>query len=445
MSEGLLLLAMASLGAMVAAALAVVPGLHVLNVLGLVVWAYHTMAPAGVGTECLLAGAVGMLVGYALLNSIPSMLLASPDESALLTAGPGQRLLMEGRGYEGVLLTVMGGGAGLVVLAAFLVGPAPHLLPAVRLVLRPHLHWILWSVILFMLMSEWPRERGPALTGWRGLKDAWRSLLAGGVTFVLSGLMGFVLFYRTPVTAVSAYQGLMPAFVGFFGVPQLLLNALRGGRVPPQTTVLSRPVRARDLVQGIGAGCLGGGFASFFPAVTGGVGGLLAGHAASVRNERVFLISQGASRAVYYVGSLAMLTVPGLGLTRGGAAWLLRGVALPTGYAPHYTVVASICIAVAVSVLMARPLTGLVIRLIERAGIRRVSACALVLLVLLVRVVTGTGGLTVCLASAAVGMVPLLYGARRMNCLGVILLPLACNFSGWGGAVAEALGLLHLP
>ena len=49
MSEGLLLLAMASLGAMVAAALAVVPGLHVLNVLGLVVWAYHTMAPAGVG------------------------------------------------------------------------------------------------------------------------------------------------------------------------------------------------------------------------------------------------------------------------------------------------------------------------------------------------------------------------------------------------------------
>ena len=51
---------------------------------------------------------------------------------------------------------------------------------------------------------------------------------------------------------------------------------------------------------------------------------MLAGHALSIREDRAFLASQGASRAVYYVGGLMLLFAPGLHMTRGGAAWLLR-------------------------------------------------------------------------------------------------------------------------
>ena len=40
------------------------------------------------------------------------------------------------------------------------------------------------------------------------------------------------------------------------------------------------------------------------------------------------------------------------------------------------------------------------------------------------------------------GLVPVLHGSRRMNCLGVILLPIACNMSGVGPRVAGWLGLL---
>jgi len=39
-------------------------------------------------------------------------------------------------------------------------------------------------------------------------------------------------------------------------------------------------------------------------------------------------------------------------------------------------------------------------------------------------------------------LLPVLFGSRRMNCLGVILLPMACNMSGFGPGLAACLGLV---
>jgi hypothetical protein len=46
------------------------------------------------------------------------------------------------------------------------------------------------------------------------------------------------------------------------------------------------------------------------------------------------------------------------------------------------------------------------------------------------------------LTAAGIGLIPVLFGSRRMNGLGIILLPMACNMSGVGPAVARSLGLL---
>ena len=116
------------------------------------------------------------------------------------------------------------------------------------------------------------------------------------------------------------------------------------------------------------AGILGGGFAAFFPVVTGGVGGLLAGHAAAVRDDKVFLISQGASKLVYYVGGLFLFFVPGLNVIRGGGSALLSGVFLPRTHYDYYLVLASIAIAGSVSFLMVGPLASGMISLMTRSS-----------------------------------------------------------------------------
>lgn len=432
----------AVVGALVASVLACVPGLHVYNLLALFVIASHSLAQSGspVPSDVIVAFFGGLVCGYALLNTIPSVLLAAPDESALFTVLPGQKFLMAGRGYAACWITFFGGIGGLAALMA--AAPfAPLVLPAVYKVVRPHTHWVLWCVIVFMLMSEWPKGGRLGQAGWRKLASGWHSIGVGLVTFLLSGLLGFILLFRSPVHVGSAFQNLMPGFVGLFTMPWLIMNILSAVRPPPQTFARQLP-GLRSALGGTVAGTVGGGFAAFFPVVTGGVGGMLAGHATAIRDDETFLVSQGASKLVYYVGGYLLLHVPGLWITRGGAAWMLRGLHRPDGGHDYVVALVSVAIAGAVSLLLAGPLCRAVLWAIERVSYRRLSVAALGVIALLVVGMTGWRGLLVCGVATGIGLLPVLHGSRRMNCLGVILLPIACNMSGVGARIAEWMGLL---
>jgi len=429
-------------GAAVSSVLSCIPGLHVYNLMALLA-AAQTLGAAWPGPYVVVPFATGLIVGYAMLNTVPSVLLAAPDESALFTVLPGQKYLLAGRGVEAVRLVAAGGLGGLFVLT-LVVGPlAPRAVRLARTVLAPHGHWIIWCVIGFMLMSEWPKGGRLGQGGRAKFLDAWRSTGTGLAVFALSGLLGFLLFYRSPLAARAAYQNLMPAFVGLFTIPWLLFNLASGVQAPPQgdgAGLSGRPGAA--LIKGLAAGVLGGGFAAFFPAITGGTGGFLAGHAAGVRDDRAFLVSQGASKLVYYAGGFLLLFVPGVHLTRGGGAWLLRTVYLPRTYRDYDVALASLALAGLASFLLIGPLSRVVIRLMDRWGYRRISGVALGAVLTLVAGITGWQGLAVLLVAAGIGLLPVLCGSRRMNCLGVVLLPVACNLSGCGPAVARFLGLV---
>lgn len=427
------------LGAAIASFLACLPGLHVYNVMGVMLICAHGRS---IPPEMLIPFIMGMIVGYAMLNTVPSVLLAAPDESAVFTVLPGQKYLMRGRGYEGILITAAGGLTGLLLLV-FVVGPvAPRILPIVHVVLRRHSHWILWCVICFMLMSEWPKGGRLKQAGWPAFLAAWRSTGAGLLTFALSGLLGFLLFYRPPISVEVSFQNLMPAFVGLFTIPWLLLNIVSRTEIPPQRLSCSSDFTVASLLRGGFAGGLGGGFAAFMPVVSGGVGGFLAGHATALRDDRAFLVSQGASKLVYYVGGLLLLFVPSLSLTRGGGARVVKALYVPYSYYDYYMVLAAIAVAGAVSFLLVGPLARSTIRLIERRGYQQISWVALAVVFMIVLGVTGWMGILTMVVGTGIGLIPVLFGSRRMNCLGVILLPAACNMSGVGAHVAKWLGVL---
>ena len=442
MNMALLVLVSSVLGAVASCCLSILPGLHIYNVMGLMAMGlYAVQAHAEVPPELYLPFMAGLIVGWAMLNTIPSILLGAPDESALFTVLPGQKYLMTGRGFEGVMMTGIGGLSGVALLVLVLGPLAPRFLPGIQYVLRGHMHWILWVIITYILMTEWPKGGNTGPSGWKKFFDAWRSLGAGLLTFLLAGLFGFLLLYRSPVSPEAAFQNIMPAFVGLFAVPWCLLNMVSGADVPKQYVAKSLEVDPDVILRSAGAGGLGGGFAAFFPVVTGGVGGLLAGHATAQRDERVFIMSQGVSKLVYYVGAFLLLFVPGLGLTRGGGAWIISGLYTPHTYGDYYMILASVAIAGCVSYLMMEPLTRATLWLIQKMNYRLVSAFALLIILAMVFIITGGIGLFIMMVGCGIGLIPVLFGSRRLNCLGILLLPIACNMSGFGPNIAR---LLHL-
>ncbi len=430
----------AGAGTLVGAAAGCVPGLHVYNVLALpVLW----LAPRSrtVPAAVAVPFACGVMVGFCLCNTIPSILLAAPDESAFFTVLPGQKMLAQGRGHEACLLTALGG-MGALLFLTLVAGPlAPRALPPVRDVLRPHGHWALWCVIVFMMMSEWPKPMGMRRAGWPALGAAWRSLGFGWLTFLLSGWLGFILLFRSPIAPERAFQNLMPAFVGLFTLPWLVLNLVARVEVPAQRRHCGR-LPGSAVLQGTAAGTLGGAFAVFFPAVTAGVGGLLSGHASGLRDDRAFLVSQGASKMIYGVGAMLLLFAPGVGMVRGGGAWLTQSVTAAGGLAEYYAALAALALGGALALCLFNPMVRLTLYGLRRIGSRAVSRGALGLAVALVWLLTGAAGVTVMLVALGIGLIPVLFGARRMNALGVILLPMACILSGHGPRVAQWLGLM---
>jgi len=121
----------------------------------------------------------------------------------------------------------------------------------------------------------------------------------------------------------------------------------------------------------------------------------------------------------------------------------MRGIVVPGGEGQYRIVLASVGIGACVAYLLAAPLARGAISIAGRFSYRRVSVLALLLSAAIVLALTGIEGFFVMAVAGGIGLLPILFGTRRLNCLGVILLPLACNMSGVGAAVAAGLGLLN--
>jgi putative membrane protein len=438
--DELVLIGAALAGTVISSLLSCVPALHIYNVAGLMV--LLTVKAEGLFPgEVLAMFMLGLVVGYAVVNTIPSIFFGAPDDSTLFVVLPGQRYLMERRGFEASVLTGVGGLGGLVVL--LLLAPAmPRLFPVVRAVVGPHLHWILGAILVYMVLSEWPKGSDRGRGSLAKFFDAWRSLAVGLLTLLLSGLLGLVLFYSNLVPAEMAFQNLMPAFVGLFAIPWVVQNLLSQARVPVQQTSRSVDLSPGLIVRGVGAGALGGLFAAFFPVVTGGIGGFLAGHATAQRDDRLFIVSQGASKLVYYVGAFLFFFVPGLHLTRGGMAGMLSILYTPYTPATYWLAMAATLICGALSFGLLLVLSRVAIGLVSRVDYRWISAGTLALLIGVVAALTGWGGLLIAAVATAIGLLPVLWGSRRMNCMGVLLVPLTLQMAGLGTLAAGWLGLI---
>ena len=90
---------------------------------------------------------------------------------------------------------------------------------------------------------------------------------------------------------------------------------------------------------------------------------------------------------------------------------------------------------------MMEPLTKLTLKFVDRFNYRHVSSVALVIIVAMVMAVTGWVGLFIAVVATGIGLLPVLFGSRRLNCLGILLLPIACNMSGFGETITGWLGL----
>ncbi|MEM4204619.1 MAG: tripartite tricarboxylate transporter permease [Candidatus Methanomethylicaceae archaeon] len=435
-------------GVIVAAFLAMIPGLHVYNMVALLLLMTIGTLVALPEIELVLF-MFGLLVGYSVMNSISSVFFSIPDDSTIFTVFPSQRFMLQRRGFEASLLTGIGGlmGAGVLVMCSL---PIPGLnqslltfvLAPLHILLTDHLAWIILAITLFMLLIECPKDIDRGGTPLYRLVKGWTPLLFGLLAFCLSAILGFIITYKPLIPVERSFQNIMPALIGLFGLPFVTIALLNRTEVPKQHIPKSIDLDVQHILKGTTAGTIGGLIAAFFPAVTGGMGSLIAGHTTAQRDDRIFMISQGATKVIYYVGAALLLFVPGVEIIRGAGASMISAVFTPEGYQDFYLVAGAIGLAGVLSFVMLIVMSVFAAKIVEQISYRLLNIVTLVIQIVLVILIAGPVGIFIAAVAWGIGLIPHLYFSRVTNNMAVLIVPIVFNMAGIGDAVAEFLHLL---
>jgi len=418
--------ALCTVGFLIGCVSGLTPGLHVNNL------AFLLVGFAGALSDVVALTGLGLVlitasVTHTFLDAVPSMVLGVPDESMALVALPGHRMVLEGEGREGIVLSAVGSMLGVVAGFALVV-PLTFVMVRAYPTLDANMPYVLAGVVVLLLLTEQGGEVGRHGTT-STLHDALAVRAKAAVVLVASGLLGLYVL-RMDDEATGALVGepslLMPLFVGLFGVPILAVSALENSEIPEQDAEGIRLPRWRVALNALGGG-IAGGVVGWLPGVSPAVATAFMqtllpdseDEAASMRSFIVAVSGVDTSNAVF-----ALLALVYVGRPRSGVVVALNRLdtTVGAGEAVRYLVGVSVVSVVAfvVTVMLARHAFGVV----RRANYRALSVTVVVLLVVLSVVFAGPIGVPILVASTVVGLVPNYTRVRRVNCMGALLLPL---------------------
>ncbi len=436
-------LGMSLAGAVIAAAASLIPGLHIYNVIAITMTILFAVEHFFSGLDPMLMTSflIGLVVGFSFLFTITSQYFQPCDDSYRYVMLPHEKFLFEGRAHEAVVLGSIGS-----LVAIFAIGVIfpffGQYAAVIRGLVRPHLYWIIGAVIVFLLMTEWPKDPGTGPTPLKRMLDGWGSILMGYFCFGMAGLLGIFIFHRTIIPVESSFQSLMPVFVGLFAIPSQLLTLLATVGVPRQHVAKSVELTGEDVIRGGASGILAGMVSAFTPSLTPGPAMLLSGHATVTGGDRQFIIGGGSGRVMYYVGTLLFFFMPGVFLRRGGAAINISLFFTPETWAQFLTIAGLIVLVGAIAFVGSLGYSRLATAIVARVPYKWLSLGGMAIMIALVGWVTSWQGLVIMLVSTCIGMTPNLWHTRRINLLAVLLVPMFLNMWGHGADVARWLGFL---
>jgi putative membrane protein len=140
-------------------------------------------------------------------------------------------------------------------------------------------------------------------------------------------------------------------------------------------------------------------------------------------------------------GGLLLFFVPGMHLSRGGLAWLLGAHWSAFSPRQYYLALVALLLSGICAFCWLLLLARWACCLLVHVRYRRVSLGALLVLLATVIMATGWVGLAVCAVATGIGLIPVLWGSRRVNLMGLLLLPIGLSSVGLADNVARMMGL----
>ena len=129
------------------------PGIHT-NLLATLLFSVSPFLLTHTSPLTLSVLIVSMAITHTFLNVLPAVYLGAPDsEGKILSVLPGHRMLLQGKGYEAVTLTVLGSFLA-IILGIILTPILLKFLPSLYSSIRDYIGYILVIISIYMVFRE---------------------------------------------------------------------------------------------------------------------------------------------------------------------------------------------------------------------------------------------------------------------------------------------------
>ncbi|MEM4282632.1 MAG: tripartite tricarboxylate transporter permease [Candidatus Woesearchaeota archaeon] len=334
---------------------------------------------------------------HSFVSIIPSVFLGAPDEDTVMAVLPGHRMLLRGKAYDAVRLSVLGSALGVVCSIA--IAPIFYfMLPLLYSVLKPFLGVLLIVIASFLITSEQNIDR----------------MLSALLVFLLTGLFG--LF----VLDSNVKEPLLPMLSGLFGFSGLVISFLRKNSFPEQIVSTGKlPINNVEAAKAAVAATLAGSTILLFPAL--GPSQAAAMFSNVLRKEGSYLTMIGGVNTINIL--LSMISAATIGKARNGSTAAISQV-LPKLDASAIALFFGAAIGIAMaSYFVTLALAAKFSKIVPKLNYQLLSIGVFVFVSLLVLFVSGLKGLAVLIVGTLIGILAIRLGTSRSHCMGCLLLP----------------------
>lgn len=378
----------------------ITPGIHV-NLVSLLLLSLSPFLLKFTDPIVLCCFIIALGITHTFLDAIPSIFLGAPDEAQAMNALPGHKLLLQGKGFEAVKLTVIGALLCLI-LAIILV---PIMIPLSKWLyqlLRNIIGYLLIVVMLFMI-----------------LKDKRRVM--NFFVFMLSGVLGLIV-----LNMPSLKDPLFPLLSGLFGTSMLIISLSEKVSIPQQSFDETMKLKKSEIAKAVAGGTIAGAMTGFLPGLGPAQGAVLASQLDRKMSDFGFMILVGGLNTVNFIFSFVTLYT--IEKSRNGAVVVISKLLENYTLSVLVIFLCTALLAGAAATFLTLKLSRVFAKLVSRINYSLLAGCVLTLVILLVFYFTSWLGLLVLTTSTAVGLIPGLTGVARNHQMGCLILPVILFF-----------------
>ena len=378
-----------------------IPGIHI-NLVAVFLLATSAALLPFFPPIALVIFIVSLSITHIFIDFIPTIFLGAPDEDTALSILPGHEMLINGKGYEAIILSITG-----ALIGIFLLIPMTPIFLIFLPIIYPYVQRIIPIILIIIIFIMIFFEKGKN-----------KRLFTLGIV-IFSGFLGYASLNQ------NLTDPLLPLLTGLFGASSLITSITKKQTIPNQEIsklkVIFTNIKKSSIIKSISASLIASPICSFLPSLGSSQASTIGSYVIGELDRKEFLILVGIVNTL--VMALSFVILFSINKSRTGSAVAINKLIPSISQGNLLIIIVAIIIssifAFIISIIIAKYFS----RIITRFSYTKLSVGILIFLTIIITIFTGWIGFIIYITSTALGISCILLGVRRTSLMGCLLIP----------------------